>query len=359
MYVKDIVSLSSREDGGSPIKPQPKTDKTAWAGRVLCRDLFNAKGVLVLPMSYPLKEEDIRKLNDHGIELEEHDLNPLASEKKALLALEESVSTIQNIFRDIRQTGQIPILDIRNEVMPAIVQSTEQVQVFPLLVSMQAKDDYTYRHNIAVGAISSMLGKWIGLPENEIAVLTVGAILHDVGKMRVPEDILNKTDKLTDEEFEIMKKHTIFGYEMIKSNVGISHRSALIALQHHEREDGSGYPLQIKSSQIDYLSKIVAISDVFHALTSNRVYRNASPFYEILRQMYTGSLGNFDNGILLTFTRRLMNALVGSEVELTDGRTGKVLLINPSDPTRPLIQSAGDFIDLSKEIHLHMEQILR
>ncbi|MCD9022693.1 HD-GYP domain-containing protein [Cohnella silvisoli] len=309
-------------------------------------------------MSHKLTKEDLNKLTVHGIQLDEHDVVPLTSEKKALQALEESVTTVQHIFQEIRQTGQIPILDIRNEVMPAIVQSTEQAQVFPLLISMQAKDDYTYRHNIAVGAISSMLGRWVGLPENELAILTIGAILHDVGKMRVPETILNKTDKLTDEEFEIMKKHTLFGYDMIKNCIGLSQRSALIALQHHEREDGSGYPLRLRGEQIDYLSKIVAISDVFHALTSNRVYRNATPFYEILRQMYIGSLGNFDSQILQTFTRRIMNALVGSMVELTDGRTGKVVLINPTDPTRPLIQSNEIFIDLSKENQIHMEQII-
>ncbi|RED64127.1 HD-GYP domain-containing protein [Cohnella lupini] len=312
----------------------------------------------MLPIFHQLKETDFNKLTLLGIELEESDIEPLTQEKKALQALEESVATVQHIFQDIRHSGQIPIMDIRNEIMPSIVQSTEQVHVFPLLISMQAKDDYTYRHNIAVGAIASMLGRWVGLPEDELSILTIGAILHDVGKMRVPEEILNKSDKLTEEEFEIMKKHTVFGYEMVKNCAGLSHRSALIALQHHEREDGTGYPLRIQGPQIDYLSKIVAISDVFHALTSDRVYRDASPFYEILRQMFTGSLGVFDRQILLTFTQRLMNALVGSEVELTDGTIGKVVLINPMDPTRPLIQSNETFIDLSKYNNMHMERIL-
>jgi putative nucleotidyltransferase with HDIG domain len=316
----------------------------------------------VLPISHKLRKTDLNKLLVHGIQLDGEDLvPPLEShspERRALGVLEESVSVLQDIFKEVRQTGKIPIMDIRNEIIPALVQSTEQVQVFPLLISMQAKDDYTYRHNIAVGAISSMLGRWVGLAENELAILTMGAVLHDVGKMRVPEHVLNKKGKLSDEEYEVMKKHTIYGYEMIKSCVGLSGRSALIALQHHERENGSGYPLRLVGGQIDYLSKIVAISDVFHALTSDRVYRNASPFYEILRQMYMGTLGNFDSQILQIFTKRLMNALVGSEVELTDGRVGKVVLINPLDPTRPLIQSNDDFIDLSKEMDIHMEQII-
>jgi len=330
-----------------------------WVGCVLRRDLFNSNGVPVLPAGHMLTHEDLSKLNEHSVVLEANDIEPLTSEAKALQALEASVETIRHLFDDVRHTGQIPILEIRNEVMPAIVQSTEQVQVFPLLVSMQAKDDYTYRHNIAVGAISSLIGRWINLPEQDMAILTVGAILHDVGKMRIPERILNKSGKLTDDEYETMKKHTVIGYEMIRGCVGISRRSALIALQHHEREDGSGYPLRITGDQMDHLSKIVAIADVFHALTSDRVYRNASPFYEILHRMYTGTLGKFDPHILQIFTRRLMNALVGSEVELTDGRSGKVVLINPMDPTRPLIQSGEHFIDLSKEIDVRMEQIIR
>ncbi|MFC4306175.1 HD-GYP domain-containing protein [Cohnella boryungensis] len=332
--------------------------KPQWTGRRLNRDLFNALGVLVLPLSHIISDADLHKLAMHGIELTEYDLDPLSEEKAALRELEASVSTLRHIFQGIRHSGHIPIADIQNEIMPVMTRSMESVQVFPLLLSMRAKDDYTYRHNIAVGALSSMLGRWMGLPPGELAILSIGAVLHDVGKMAIPEHILNKNGRLTDEEYETMKLHTLYGYDMIKQCADLHHRSALIALQHHEREDGSGYPHRLSSERIDYLSKIVAVSDVFHALTSDRVYRKASPFYEILRLMFTGSLGNFDQSILLTFTRRLMNSLIGCEVELTDGTVGQVVLIPPSDPTRPLIRQGERYIDLSKEIHLQMEQIV-
>jgi len=324
----------------------------------LRRDVFNSLGTLVLPKSHLLRARDVEKLVAHGIWLEERDIGDIDEEQAALRALEESVSSIGDIFRDVRHTGKIPVADIRNDILPAIFHSSERVRVVPLLVSMQAKDDYTYRHNIAVAAIASMLGRWLGLSNSEMSMLSIGAVLHDVGKMLVPEEILNKKDKLTDEEYEIMKQHTLFGYEMVKNTEGLSHRSALIALQHHEREDGTGYPNRLGSEQIDRLSKIVAVSDVFHALTSDRVYRNSSPFHEILRMMFTGALGVFDRKILLLFTKRLMDSLLGCSVELSDGTIGQVVLIPPSDPTRPLIRLGNEYLDLTKEPHLHMERII-
>lgn len=336
----------------------PHAKHRALVGRKLRSDCYNEQGIVLLSAGHVLQEEDIAKLFQHRLTLTELHLEPLSMQDEALKALEESVSTIQVMFEDIRNGSPIPIVDIRNEVLPAIMQSTEQIQVFPLLVSMYSKDDYTYRHNIAVGALSSLIGRWMQLSEEEMAILTMGAVLHDVGKMRVPESILNKKERLTDDEYRTMKQHTVYGYQLINECKPLNLRSALIALQHHEREDGRGYPFGISGDKIDPLSKIVAVADVFHALTSDRIYRNASPFYEILHQMYTGTLGCFETGILLTFTRRMMNGLVGCKVELSDGRSGTIVLIPPMDPTRPLIQSGDTFIDLAKASNVQMERII-
>ncbi len=336
----------------------PQSKPRAWIGRTLRGDFYNDEGLLLLSAGHVLREEDIAKLFQHRITLTELNLEPLSVQAEVLRALEESVSTIQGLFEEIRDGAPIPIVDIRNEVLPAIMQSTEQIQVFPLLVSMYSKDDYTYRHNIAVGALSSLIGRWMGLPEEELTILTMGAILHDVGKMRVPQTILNKKERLTDDEYRIMKQHTVYGYQLINECKQLNLRSALIALQHHERENGGGYPFGISGDRIDPLSKIVAIADVFHALTSDRVYRNASPFYEILHQMYTGTLGSFETGILLTFTRRIMNGLIGCKVELSDGRKGHIVMIPPMDPTRPLIQSGEAFIDLARASNVQLERIV-
>lgn len=272
--------------------------------------------------------------------------------------VDQAVIRIEELFGIIRQKGQIPIMEIREEVLPVIYEITENAAVFPLLLSLRAKNDYIFRHPFAVGVIACMLGRWLELPENEQAILTVGALLHNVGKMRISESILHKKGPLDEDELENMKKHTVIGYEMLDKTVGVAKRSALIALQHHEREDGTGYPLRLTGAQTDILSKITAVADVFHALSCHRAYRDATPFYEILRHMYNGSLGRFDSQILTTFTRRIMNAMVGSEVELTDGRRGTIVLINPSDPTAPLIKIGSQFLDLRLSPDVHMEAIL-
>src|SRR5690606_23577733 len=150
---------------------------------------------------------------------------------------------------------------------------SENTNVLQLFVALQAKDDYTYRHNIAVGALANLIGNWMNLDHQALMQLTTAALLHDVGKVLISESILNKPGKLTDEEYAIMKKHTIYGYEILNDTVGISHRQALVALQHHERMNGSGYPMGIKRDNIDLFSRIVAVADIFHAMTSNRVYR--------------------------------------------------------------------------------------
>ncbi|WP_276352812.1 HD-GYP domain-containing protein [Cohnella caldifontis] len=272
--------------------------------------------------------------------------------------VDEAVRRMEELSGVIRQKGQIPIMEIREYVLPLIQEVIERADVYPLLLALRSKNDYLYRHPVAVSIIATLIGKWLELPENEVNMLTVGALLHNAGSLRLSESIVEKKGPLDEEEFEQMKRHTVIGYEMLERTVGLSRRSALIALQHHEREDGTGYPLRLAGSRTDPLSKITAVADVFHALGSDRMYRPASPFYEVLRQMYNGSLGRLDPRILHAFTQRLMNAMVGCAAELSDGRRGKIVMLNPVDPTAPLIQLGGTFVDLGKEPELRLERVI-
>jgi HD-GYP domain-containing protein (c-di-GMP phosphodiesterase class II) len=331
-----------------------------WNGRLLITDLLNDQGNLVIPANTILTTSHLQKIASHRIELTEHHLEqkPVETVDPILKSLEESVSQIESIFRNIRSTSIVPIFEIRQLIVPVIREATTHPRLFDLLSKLQAQDDYTYRHNISVGVIACLLGKWLGLNESELSILTIGATLHDVGKMKIPQEIINKKGRLTAAEYQTMQKHTIFGYQLIKNSAGISHRSALIALQHHEREDGSGYPFRLTGKQIDPRSKIVSVADVFHAMTSRRPYKEAFPLYIILKRMYQGTLGEFDMNILKLFTEKMMNTLVGSEVQLTDGNVAKIVMLNPLDITKPLVQIQGDFIDLSKNSTLNMVQVV-
>ncbi len=284
-------------------------------------------------------------------------ISPASRYDKSLPAIEQAVRRTEELFLRIRLKGEVPILEIRSDILPLIHSAAEQ-ELFPLLLSLQAKDDYLYRHPVAVSVISTLLGQWMDLPENELAMLTVGAHLHNVGIMRLPEAILTKEGPLDPEEFDLIKKHPLIGYELLEQTVGVSKRSALIALQHHERIDGTGYPLRLTGEQTDLLSRIVAVADAFHALTCNRSYRNAASYGEILHQMYFGTIGKFDFNVLRTFMTRLMNAMIGCEVALSDNRRGKIIMIHPSNPAEPLVQIEHEFVDLSRERAVNMALII-
>ncbi|CAH0118229.1 MULTISPECIES: HD-GYP domain-containing protein [unclassified Paenibacillus] len=333
-----------------------------FLGCQLKRDIFNKTGLLIVPALTVLNEEHLQMIGQHQIDISMHDVYPLetppSNEQNGHKALiDKSVSMVQDIFREVRFENKIPLEDIHDQVIPTIRNAAETSNLFRIFSSLRAMDDYTYRHTIAVGIIASMIGKWLRLPNEELSDLTMAATLCDIGKMMVPEHILNKPGALTAEEFEQMKKHTIYGYELIQSTAGTTHRQALVALQHHERHDGSGYPYGIREKEIDLFSRIVAVADVFHAMSSNKVYRNATPFYETLKQMNQNAYGAFDAKVIHIFLDKMMQSLTGSEVLLTDGSKGNIVMINSHDPTRPLVQVGGNFIDLSKQTYLHIEQV--
>lgn len=143
----------------------------------------------------------------------------------------------------------------------------------------------------------------------------------------------------------------------MQETVGINKRQTFVALQHHERIDGSGYPFGLKRDKIDLFSRIVSVVDIFHAMTSNRVYRKPAPFHEVLFQMEKDMFGALDPFVTRLFIVKTMNSLIGHSVILTDGRKGKILVVPTHDPTRPFIQVKNSFIDLSRELDIHIEKI--
>ena len=332
-------------------------------GKRVQRHIFSNRGVLLLSAHSVITREHIELLLRHGIQLSKQDIEgyeePSTEQKKDHVEEEihHSVQRITEYFDSIRLTKKVPLADIRENIIPALYETSRSATLYQLFMAMQARDDYTYRHNLAVSMFSNLLGGWLGMDKQELAQLTTAALLHDVGKMLVPDYILNHPGKLTPEQFDEVKKHTVYGYEILKATTGVTHRQAMVALQHHERLDGSGYPYGLTASKIDLFSRIVSVVDVFHAMTSKRVYRDASPFYEVLLQISKDAYGPLDPRITNLFIRKIMATLTGQQVMLTDGRTGVIVMVPEHDPTRPLVQVDGQYIDLAKELSVHIRQI--
>ncbi|WP_438349040.1 HD-GYP domain-containing protein [Paenibacillus sp. FA6] len=333
-----------------------------FIGKKVELDVINKYGVTIVPAQTILNHEAIKLLISHGMDI--NDINTAIPNSAVNVIvpssqiIKQTVSKSKELFESITSSRKVPLMEIRKEILPSIQEISKNSNIFELFESVKAKDDYTYEHNIGVGILSTLIGRWMNLNEAELSILSLAATLHDVGKVNIPIEILNKPGKLTDKEFEIVKKHTIFGYEILKETTGLSPKIARVALQHHEREDGRGYPLGLKKGNIDLLSSIVAVADVFHAMSSKRPYHEPIPFHEIVSQMGHGKFGELNPQIVSLFLENIMKKTVGKQVILTDGRMGEVVLLNPHRMETPLIKVADDFIDLSKEEGLHIREII-
>jgi putative nucleotidyltransferase with HDIG domain len=330
-----------------------------FVGRRLKRDIVTRFGLILLNKHTILEAEHIPKLESHNVELTEEDVEfpEIAGQFRERL-LTEATEEIRSMFLAIRLEEKVPMNEIAQRLVPAVEQAAGSNDLFDLLSSIQSKDDYTYRHNIGVGLLATMIGKWLQLPDDELRVLTMAATLHDIGKVRIPEHILNKPGKYTSEEYEIMKKHAEYGYEILLQSDCADPRIPLVALQHHEREDGGGYPYGITGKQIHFFSKIVAVADVFHAMTSHRVYRPGKSFCEVIRQLHESRFGKLDPEIIEVFLRHIMTMAIGNEVILSDGRRAKVVFIHPQDPLNPIVAVGDEYIDLRKDKQIEIAHIV-
>lgn len=328
-------------------------------GYRLRNDIYTDSGFFLLAADTVLKKEHINKLTQFDVTLSASDV-ALSSDVADRL-IKDSIAKIVEIFQSVSFTKFIPLYEIRKDLLPAIFTLTANQNLFNLINDLQQKDEYIYTHNLAVAVYASSFGKWLNFSESDIQTLTIAALLHDIGKTKVPSDILHKPGKLTAREYNLVKAHTILGYELIKNTVGASDKIALVALQHHEREDGSGYPLQLNGNEIDPFSKIIAICDIFHAMTSNREYREAIPFHMALKEMWSDSFGKLDAKLMNVFVKKIMETSIGNNVLLSDGSIGQVIMLNPYEPIYPLVKLQNvnrNIIDLSTQRSLYIEKVL-
>ena len=231
------------------------------------------------------------------------------------------------------------------------------LQIFDMLHNMRMYDDPTFAHCMNVALICHVFGRWLNMPDRDVDTLTIAGLLHDVGKLKIPEQILGKPAKLTDEEFQIIKSHTIEGFNILKE-FDVDDHIKNAALMHHERSDGSGYPLGLTSERIDDFAKIVSIADVYDAMTSARVYRGPLCPFKVISIFESEGLQKYDSKYILTFLEYIVNSYVNNRVLLSNGLEGDIVLINKLDLSHPMVHCGSHYIDLSHEHGLFVEAIL-
>lgn len=246
--------------------------------------------------------------------------------------------TIRNTFKDFTNRGKIQVDGIEKSIDLVIEEILQNKDVLISLNDIGAADEYTYTHSVSTTVYALLLAQRLGYKIEMMKRLAIGTILHDIGKIYIDHDIMFKEGKLTDKEYEYVKKHTLLGYNALKSCDSLSELSRIISLTHHEHIDGTGYPRGLKGDELHQFSKIVAIADVYDALTSTRCYRpkwSNKQAMDMLMQ-YCGT--KFDTDLVCRFLQLIAVYPNGTQVKLTDGRVGIVKEQNPGMPLRPIVR---------------------
>ncbi len=242
---------------------------------------------------------------------------------------------IDQVFADVA-AGRAPRLNDVRVVIENLVDSiVRNPDAQMCLTQLKERDQYTAQHSVNVCVLSLAFGRHLGLPKSGLQLLGTGALLHDIGKLKTPLEILNKPGRLSDQEFTIMKQHPERGREVLSAIPGMPSEVIDIALSHHERLQGHGYPRGLESDAISPWSKMVAIVDVYDAITSDRVYHDGMASTEALTRMYEWRERDFDPQLLEQFIQCIGIYPIGSLVELSSGEVGVVISVNPRLRLRP------------------------
>jgi len=256
----------------------------------------------------------------------------------------QALKVIRNQFQDMTGASTITKgfyhLDKKfSKIMDFILDDmSSQVDPMIMLLDMHTADNYLYVHSLNVCLYTLVLGIAHGYSKNDLKVIGLGSLLHDIGKTQIPTKIVQKPGMLSEEEFRHMQAHTEIGYQILKEEPNIPLLAAHCALQHHERIDGSGYPRGLKGPQIHEYAKWLGVADSYDAMTSNRIYKKAMLPHQAVEALYVGSGTLYEQKQLELFRDRVAIYPLGLTVTLSTGESGVVVKIDPSTPHRPVVR---------------------
>ncbi|NOY53652.1 MAG: HD-GYP domain-containing protein [Deltaproteobacteria bacterium] len=249
-----------------------------------------------------------------------------------------AVECVKGVYRDIAEGGS-PDLESAEEVVDRMIDHiTHHPDVLFILSKLQDFDEYTFMHCVNVSTFSLILGKALHYTQSELKKLGVGALFHDVGKTRVNKEILNKPGKLDPAELKMIQRHPVFSVELLREIPGMNMESMQVALEHHERVSGKGYPRGLKGREISEFGKIAAIADVYDAMTTERVYQTKLMPYAAIARIYRMAKGNFEPGLVERFIARIGIYPVGTVVILSSGEIGVVTEIHRDHLLTPIVR---------------------
>lgn len=331
-------------------------------GMVLAKSIY-VNGVVLLQKGIELNEklikaiENIVMIGDVDIYLEESqyidESNPIIMKKfYKYIEIDKCLDEMAKQLKLILKKNDFEIDELKDKINELLESNTSPLRN---IIIRGSEKDSIYRHSINVAVLGGILGKWMGFDKNDIDNIIYAGVLCNLGKITIDKRIINKKGKLTIKEYGEIKNYPVRGY-----NTSIEKPILNAILMHHEREDGSGYPLGIKGDLIDPIAKIIAIADVFDAINSKRYYRRSKYPFEVLDIMRDeANEGKLDQEYCRVFIDHMSNYYLGEYVILNNNKKCKIVQIDKNSIDKPLvyIEDENDFVDLSKHSGLYVDKV--
>ncbi len=279
-----------------------------------------------------LKDRNQKDAWDQAHTIKQKDLIPAERNYRSALDL------VKSTMLGIRLGRSIDTPAAKEAVSACVDNIIHQSDAMLLMSRLKLKDEYTSAHCLNVSIISIALGRYMELNKKQLNEVGLCGLLHDMGKVRTPDQILNKSGRLTDDEMQIMQQHPAEGYNILSSTSGISHEVMHVAQAHHERIDGQGYPHGLSGSDLSLYSRMVTIADVFDAITSDRTYKSGATVETALRIIHDGQGEAFDPILVTQFIENIGIYPLGTIIELHNGEIGVVVCTSPEKRLRPCIK---------------------
>jgi putative nucleotidyltransferase with HDIG domain len=323
-------------------------------GMKLGKNIYSEEGTVLLAVNIELTQRLLERLLDFGIDYiyildsrtDDIIIGDAIQEATRVRGIREIRDTFRKLMEDSNKRGSIHYYDLGRkfrELMSMIVDDlSEHPDAMVMLTNMNLMDSYLYQHSLNVCIYATMLGLSNGYNREDLMTLGLGALLHDIGKTKVSQAILQKPTSLTKEEFEEMKKHTVFGFQILKDEPNIPLIAAHCAFQHHERINGSGYPRGIQGNDIHEFARWIGMVDSYDAMTTTRVYRPPMLPHQAMEQLFTGSGSLYDQQKIALFRDKIAIYPLGIPVSLNTGESGVVSHLNVAVPHRPIVRVLKD-----------------
>ena len=334
-------------------------------GMILANDLVSSRGIVMLSEGTVLAEHTIERIKCWGFSHLDivDDTNEVSCRCTAKLDFIDKytslVDKVNEAFQGARYCKRIPLDQLEylaDQVTGSLVSARGVINSLHIL---RLVDDYTFQHSVNVATLSGLFGRWLGISEPELKKLVFAGLLHDIGKTQIPLAILNKPGRLTDSEMDIMKGHALQGFEILKKS-GLDSNIILEGVfAHHERLDGSGYPRALKGSHISQAAKIIAIADIYDAMTSDRVYRRSVTPFAVIETLCNEMFNKLDPTMCTVILNYLQDFFIGNIVLLNDGRQAEVIYVDKTRESRPVVKTTeGDYLDLEQNREVTIVEII-